>query len=453
MTFDGIECVYIIGADKIKLIPKNPDDIRKLSRHSDDHNFYFQYTDSVDKNQIAYIEKIEMNMGHSLALIPKYSVKLFTKAPISSLEMTGPALDEFFSPSGYFYDKHVSGDESSVDLTRETEVADKWEITVEGIMVSISLLYGGILRRGKASDLMLHPILCAEFPPSVVPDFYYKIYSIFTRFLQIAQYNGDLRRHKVYLRGAEPEYNSGYLHDWKACNKENGMFFSESDYRYYKPYVQKLLQFSADNLNMSLEFLPISQYRYQGSDYSPALLTSLFAAFENEYRINLKIYDLPNDTNIDSIKTRILQKISECDTRELTESEKIFLGQAQDRVNNLGSQTGQTRKVKNVCRVIEPVIKRSAEHLFIRSGLGTSDGFTIKEINRIAEKIVALRAQAAHELSLLSFDDEQAEYVLFLEILVYAQILKRAGIDDAGIELLIGVVFHCNIVYMENFNK
>lgn len=448
VTFDGIECVYIISADKIKLIPKNPDDMRKLNRHLDDHDIFFQYSDPLDKNQVAYIERVEMSMGHSLSLIPKYSVNLLMKAPISALEITGPAIDEFFSPAGYFYYKHVSGDKSSVDLTRETEIAENWEITVEGIMVSITLLYGGILRRGIASDLMLHPMLRAVFPPIVAPDFYYKIYSILTRFLQIVQYNSDLRRHKVYLCGTAPEHNSGYLHDWKACNKENSRFYTESEYRYCKPYIQKLLQFSADNLNMSFEFLPISQYRYRCSDYSPALLTMLFAAFESEYRANSKIYDLPNDTNIDCIKARILQKISECDTSELTKNEKTFLGQAEDRVNNLGCQAGQTRKIKNVCRVIEPVIKKSAEHLFIRSRLGTSDGFTIKEINQISEKIVALRAQAAHEHSLLSFDDEQAEYVHFLEILVYAQILKRAGIDDVGIELLIGVVFHCNFVFM-----
>lgn len=177
VTFDGIECVYTIGVDKIKLIPKNPDDIRKLNSHFDDRNFFFRYSDFVDKNQIAYMKKVEMNMGHSLSLIPMYSVRLFKETPISSLEMTGPAIDEFFGPSGYFYNKHVSGDETNVDLTRETELADKWEITVEGVVVSISLLYGGILRRGKASDLVLYPMLRAEFPPIVDCNFVFMEYN------------------------------------------------------------------------------------------------------------------------------------------------------------------------------------------------------------------------------------------------------------------------------------
>lgn len=451
VTFNGIECVYVIGTDGIKLIPKNPDDIRKLNRHFDDRNFYFYYSDSVDKNQLAYIKKIEMNIGNSLNLIPLYSVKLLKKAPVSSLEMTGPAIDEFFSPAGYFYNKHISGDETSVDLTRDRELADEWDIIVDKSKISISLLYGGILRHGIASDLILHPTLHVDFPGTEDPNFYYKVYSILIRFLQFVQYNGDLRRHKVYLRGSATNYTSGYLYDWSIQKKENSRFCTQCEYQQFKPYIQKLLQFTADNLNMSLAFLPIAQYRYDSSDYTPALLTTLFAAFENEYKINSKIYDLPNSNsiNIDHIKSKVLKKISECNTGELTETEKVFLRQVENRINSLGIQTGQTRKIKNVYHIMEPAIKRSAEHLFIRANLGTADGFSEKEINQIAGKIVALRSQAAHEHSILSFSDEQTEYIRFLEILIYAQMLKRAGIDDAGIELLIGVVFHCNFVFME----
>ena len=116
--FHGIECIYVIGTDEIRLIPKNPDDIRKLNCHFDDRNFYFHYSDSVDKNQVAYIKKVKMNIGHSLSLIPLYSVKLFKKAPVSSIEMTGPAIDEFFSPAGYFYNKHISGNKTNHDSHR-----------------------------------------------------------------------------------------------------------------------------------------------------------------------------------------------------------------------------------------------------------------------------------------------------------------------------------------------
>lgn len=99
-------------------------------------------------------------------------------------------------------------------MTREIEFADRWEIIVDEVRISISLLYGGILRRGIASDLILHPMLHVDFPGTEEPNFYFKVYSILIRFLQFVQYNGILRQHKVYLRGTASDYTSGYLYDW-----------------------------------------------------------------------------------------------------------------------------------------------------------------------------------------------------------------------------------------------
>ena len=91
----------------------------------------------------------------------------------------------------------------------------------------------------------------------------------------------------------------------------------------------------------------------------------------------------------------------------------------------------------------------SAKHLFIREKMGTENGFSSDNVNKIAKKVVALRGQVSHEYTLLEFDDIQTEYVLFLEIIVYCMMLKRAGIDDDGIELIIGIVFNCNSVRAE----
>ena len=95
----------------------------------------------------------------------------------------------------------------------------------------------------------------------------------------------------------------------------------------------------------------------------------------------------------------------------------------------------------------------SGKYLFVRNRIGSENGFTEKEIAQIASCLVKLRAQVSHEYSLSSFDDLQAEYIHFLEILVYAQMMKRARIDDAGIELLMGIVFHCNYTYMHQILK
>lgn len=109
--------------------------------------------------------------------------------------------------------------------------------------------------------------------------------------------------------------------------------------------------------------------------------------------------------------------------------------------------------MKNVICALEPIFRSSAKHLFIRGRLGSNDGFSSEEINKIVKQIVGLRAQTSHEYTLTELNDEQTEYVRFLEILVYSQMLKRAGIDNEGIEILIGIVFNCNFVFMEKLLK
>ena len=109
--------------------------------------------------------------------------------------------------------------------------------------------------------------------------------------------------------------------------------------------------------------------------------------------------------------------------------------------------------MKNVINELNPVLNKCAEHLFIRSRIGSKDGFSSKEIKQIVVKIVGMRALVSHAYTLEKFDDIQAEYIHFLEILVHAQMLKRAGIDDDGIVLIIGILFHCNFAYMDLLSK
>lgn len=448
VLFDGIDCVYTEDKDGIRLIPTKEESIRKLSTHYNDHDFTFYYTDGVEKNCIAHIDRIEMDAGHFIRLIPNYVIKLSNASPISSMRITGASIDEIFHPAGYYYTKHEAGIENTVDLAYGIEVADKWEITVDGKTVEVSLLYGGILHQGIASDMMLHPQLHATFQPTADSKFLFKLYSTITRFLQLTQYNCNFGECKVYLRGTEPDLNSGYLFDWAHIGV-NRLFYNEIAYRYIKPYIGSLLQFSADNACISFDFLPNAEYRWKRTDYTPQILTSLFAAFESEYKANKHIYETGPTEDYKTIKQDVIQKIQECSSSNLTDAERQFILQAKSSIQQLGTQTGQVKKIKNVLQTLGIALKTSAIHLFPRQRLGNEDGFTKEEITKIAKEIVGLRALVSHEYSLSSFTDNQAEYVHFLEILVHAQMLKRAGIDDTGIELIIGILFHCNFKYLE----
>ena len=452
VTFCSIDCVYIIENDGIRLIPTQKESVRELNSHFDDQDFLFHFSSMEYKNCVSHIDRVEMNAGGAIRLIPSYYLKLHNNNPISSMQIIGPSIDEVFHPAGYYHSKHELGTKNDTDLTRDLEIADHWNITIGEEKVDVSSQYGGILHHGIASDMMLHPQLFLSFRPTTDYQFLFKIYTVIIRFMQLLQYNSNCGNWKVYLRGSEPNYNSGYLFDW-AFIEEKRSFFNEVQYRYLKAYILNLLQFSADNTNISLDFLPNADYRWNRTDYTPQILTSLFAAFESEYKANIKEYETEPVEDYSNLKKEIVRKIQECATSSKTDSEKEFLSKAGNAILNLGNQAGQTKKVKNVLHVLNNALQSSAEHLFIRGKIGTKSGFSSEEINRISKELVGLRALVSHEYSLSAFDDLQAEYIHFLEILVHAQMLKRAGIDDAGIELIIGIVFHCNFKYMEFLQK
>ena len=167
-------------------------------------------------------------------------------------------------------------------------------------------------------------------------------------------------------------------------------------------------------------------------------------------KANANEYETEAKEDLLDIKEEVVRRLRECKSSSLTDAEKWFLAQAKSRIQDIGNQVGQTQKVKNALGALDPVLRSSAQYLFIRNKIGSKDGFSEKEISTIANCLVGLRAQVSHEYTLSSFDDLQAEFVRFLEILVHTQMLKRAGVDNYGIELIIGIVFHCNNRMMEN---
>ena len=145
VTFEGIECIYIIEKGRINLIPTHEEDLRKLFTHSEKQHFLFRFSDGIDKNCIAFIERVEMNLGFSLYLYPQYVFTMMNTGPITTMQITGDAIDEIFHPSNYYYMKYRSGIENNVDLTNSVEIADKWTFVMDGQEICVALQYGGIL--------------------------------------------------------------------------------------------------------------------------------------------------------------------------------------------------------------------------------------------------------------------------------------------------------------------
>ena len=69
-----------------------------------------------------------------------------------------------------------------------------------------------------------------------------------------------------------------------------------------------------------------------------------------------------------------------------------------------------------------------------------------KEIKKIAIFLAGQRGSVAHGGFTSMFSDVDAQKIRFLEILTYAQMLKRVGLGDLDIERIIGAVFYCHYI-------
>ena len=80
--------------------------------------------------------------------------------------------------------------------------------------------------------------------------------------------------------------------------------------------------------------------------------------------------------------------------------------------------------------------------------------FYLKELKKIANFLVKERGKIAHGGFSGAFSDVDAQKIRFLEIITYAQLLKRIGLKETDIERVIGAVFGCNyILFNENISN
>ena len=77
---------------------------------------------------------------------------------------------------------------------------------------------------------------------------------------------------------------------------------------------------------------------------------------------------------------------------------------------------------------------------------------TSRNLDEVVEFLVGQRGAIAHGRFSGVFSDIDAQKIHFLEILTYAQLLKRVGLNDEEIERVIGIVFGCNyVVFREKY--
>ncbi len=209
---------------------------------------------------------------------------------------------------------------------------------------------------------------------------------------------------------------------------------SDINYTNFKPHINKILQLIAEDKDLHLRHLP--RYENELFYYDVHRYLSCFAAFEYECTSKPKLFNQTEDETVENIRIDILDRIDNIDKKILNGAEKSFLNQSKDRISQLGTQFGQVKKITNAYYKMENIFCNTPYLIYGN-----------KDVKAIAKELTTLRVKIAHNNYYEELTSDQIENIRFLEILAYSMLLKRAEIDDSGIELIIGSVFKCNYLY------
>lgn len=437
LAFEGIECVYAKLDDSLIVTPKNESDVRAMFRYSTKTKFILEYEQHIYKKSLVYIEKILPRMDYSFSFLTKYTVNLLGDYEMNGFIITGDDIDVFFSPSRYFYEKKTNNETISELLYGKEEV-NRFYFNYKEKTISVSLYYGEILKHGIASDLKLHPQLSIEFEKTKDINFIYEVYLIIIKFLQIVRYQKNYNLMPAEVIGITEKFPKSILGRLyvKPYRTKDYRKTSEIDYIYFEPFISQLLQLISDDESFSIRHLPLTES--ESYEYDVLRYLSVFSAFEYECNKKPEEYVYTSDELLRNIKKDLMMTINLIRKSASNDKEKVFLDNARERVTQLGTQYGQEKKIINAYDSLQNIIHGSIQFLF-------PTGFNIKEVSSSLSK---LRAKIAHDNLYRELTDKELLNIRFLDVLSYIMLLKRAGVDDCSIELIIGAVFHCNFKYM-----
>lgn len=441
-SFHNVPCILIERLDRITLIPCKKDDYKNLFKFFHDTDYKINYSGGIYEYKHAFIHK-QLHNFESIDLYPDYIIHSISQK-ISSMEITGPAVDDFFSPSTYFFYKSRNGNKNIGDIlyNSKDDVADKWIIDYKGSKITITLYYGGLLRRGIASDLILHPRLKIEFEETTDYDYLFSVYNAINRFFEFILYKSECGKYNVELFGMiDDKYSSiGYLFDCKLMNATYDKQIGRICYSDYKEYIPAILQFVFDDPSLCLKHLPKYGVRDWERDDIELLYTQLFTAFENECRKQRDKYDRVDDSSIKNTKTElidIIEGFSKTKTN-YTAKEKKFISDSKQRILQLGTQFGQKARIVNAYSMLSSSIENLLPYiLFLHKEYRSSTKLTDKQINDIAKKLTEMRGAIVHGGDHTTISREDCQLINFFEVLIYAQMLDRARIPLPDIKMII----------------
>ena len=438
-SFWGVDCIFVESQEGMKLYPIDDEKIKYIFRHNVDVDFSITYKSDIYKNTVMNVHRISHGFHRGFELQANYVVKRIDEKPISLMEITSEAIDSLFSTVHYYYQQREKGIRSNHDLLYDIEEVNTWKIKYKDKEIAITLFYGEVLNAGIGSDIKIHPKLKIVFPETTDSSEIYDIYLIIKSFLQITRYGYNIGKTKVDLYNGQGERRQlyGHLTDYSQSQNQE-CSYSEVKYTLVKENIQNLLQFSANNNNMQIGFIPNTFREILNDSYDGLLFATLYASFESECHEKKEIYAQADDSALKNEKKELIDFIEDKSKRS-DQNLKNFCSDIKGRIIQYGTQIGQEKKIINAYSILSKALDDILQYVFFLPSFRINKYPSKEDIKIIAKKINEFRGNVIHGGGKNTFSVEEAPFVQFLEILVYSMTLKRAGLEDGDIQRMIRV--------------
>jgi len=440
IKFQDIDCVYYRKDNSMILVPKDEKESFNFSDVINKKNFIIEFATTIYKKSYAFVKNVSFTGNRAIRFNILYYALLISNETINEIQLTGDEIDMIFNPASYFFPEEKKFKKNPVDLIYGKHIGEEYNIEYKGENISIVLSYGDIFERGIASDLKLHAKLSVLFEETNNIEKVHELVTIVMKFIQLVSHQLKINFKPIQIFG---EINGrrqkvGTYHNVPYQLKSINAF-PVIPYDYFKPYIGELLQFAADNKNINLNFYP--KDLSESYSYDIERFLAVFSAFENECKENAELYERKVDNSPMLIKEDLLEVINNLgDNNHICDDDRNFLRLAKSRIAQLGTQFGQRKKIVNAYKQNINILEESMNFIFPR-------GF---KIEKVASILAELRNKIVHSNFHTIFDREEINIIRFLEILTYVMLFKRIGVEDKGIDILIGVVFGCNTKHMQS---
>ena len=435
---NGSKYVFDLEESEIKLYPCNPYDDKGFYGIHENEKYRLELIGNPGVRGFvwrhsALVSSTNMLQHGAYLLKAEYVFSRWDgNGNISGLEIYGESIDDlmaFINTENDLFD----GDHHL--HSRKETVFSSWDMTFRGKRVSVQMLLANVQNYKGRSTYDFHPVfrVCVQEDDNI--DTLYTIYRSLMNAVRIMRFRFPTGEISVKLWDLKDTPRKiGVMIDGAPDKVSFSRRYSIAPLQFWEPYMKRLLQFCMNDDNLQLEWFPYETQRFCPEDYDPHCFSHLFTAFEHECHREPEIYESVSTDSIDDIKSVILADLENIKGQTKNEEELRFVEKTITTVAKLDTQIGQKKKL---LRAYGYVCEGISDLLPI---IYSSEGKSYKG-EEMRSRIPALRGRIVHEGGNYHFSDLDAGAAKILELIVYAQMLRRAGMKIDEIKKIIEFVF------------